>query len=692
MIVSHKWLQQYLPLKMSHDDLVHRLTMSGLNYDGTTQIGDDQAINLEVTSNRPDCLGHLGVAREISVLFDLPLSIPNPNPPHESELASAKFTVEVLSPRLCPRYSVRIIRGVKIGPSPMWMRQQLEAIGITPVNNVVDCTNYVMFECGQPLHAFDRAKLRGSKIVVREPLPNETMHAIDHRQYILSTGMCIIADSERAIAIGGVMGGADSEVSDSTCDIALESAFFDPLSVRNTARKLNLHSPSSYRFERGVDVQGVDWASRRCCELILKTAGGKLLDRAVDAVALETDSVSASSAFRSNDNSITLRWRQVERVLGILPPTDLMLRTLEKLGLEIREKRDGQVTVVAPSWRRDLSREIDLVEEVGRIYGYENVPDNVAVPMAPSYRPATSRVLDKVRRVMTAGGFDEAMTPSLVPQAWADAFSPWSNKPALESNQPMLGVLEKASQNIGAVNLVRRSLIPSLLEAKRINEYRSNELVELFETAKVYLTQESGLPQEPLMLGIVSSREFTVVKGIIESLIQFVAPQSKLQYANWDNELLDVSPAANLTLDGDRWGFLGRMSRHGKKLFGLRQDAVIAELDLGVLERLAILIPKQVAISEFPPVSRDFNFVLPNEIPWSALAGTVQSAGGSFLESVRYRETFRDEAKDGPGKKRVLLSVQLRSSTGTLTGEQLETVGLAIVAQCKQDLGAAVLS
>jgi phenylalanyl-tRNA synthetase beta chain len=697
MIVSHKWLQQYVPLNMPHDDLIHRLTMSGLNYDGTTTQGDDLAINLEVTSNRPDCLGHLGVAREISVLYDLPLSIPNPTPPCEAEQTSSSFSIEIQTPTMCPRYSIRVIRGVKIGISPEWMQQQLEAVGITPVNNVVDCTNYVMLESGQPLHAFDLAKLRGSRIIVREPLPNETMKAIDHRIYPLSAGMCIISDAERAVAIGGVMGGADSEVSESTRDIVIETAVFDPLSVRNAARRLNLHSPSSYRFERGVDFQGTEWASRRCSELILKTAGGRLLDGTVDVStrnhsAGNTPRATAGATQQTKSHSITLRWAQVDRVLGILPPRDFMLRALQKLGLEILEKCDEQVTVVAPSWRRDLQREIDLVEEVGRIYGYEHVPDNAAVPLAPSHRPAISRVLDKVRRVMTACGFDEAMTTSLVPQIWCVAFSPWSNNPALESNQPMLGVLEKASQNIGSVNLVRRSLIPSLLEAKRINEYRSNESVELFETAKVYLPRESGLPDEPQMLGVVSSRDFSVVKGILESLVQFVAPQAKLLCANWENELLDVSQAANLTFGGDRLGVVGRVSPLGKKMFGLRQDAVVAELDLGVLERFAVLIPTQSAISEFPPVHRDFNFVLPNEVPWSALAEAVHTAGGPLLETVRYRETFRDETKDGPGKKRVLLSVMLRSPTGTLTGEQLDSVSHDIVSKCQILVGASVMT
>ncbi|HAY82199.1 MAG TPA: phenylalanine--tRNA ligase subunit beta, partial [Planctomycetaceae bacterium] len=291
MRVSWNWLKEYVALEMSQDELETRLAMSGLNHEGTDQIGDDLCIDLEVTSNRPDCLGHIGVAREISVLWDQPLCLPDPAPVSSGPSVEDLIKVRIDCPELCPRYTARVIRGVKIGPSPDWLVKRLETIfwrnnaPFQSVNNVVDITNYVMMENGQPLHAFDYAKIHGAEIIVRAAQQGEQFEAIDHKVYELNPSMCVIADAQRAVALGGVMGGADSEVADHTTDLLIESADFVQLPIRNTARKLKLHSDSSYRFERGVDPDGIDWASRRACELILENAGGELADGGGDVGA-----------------------------------------------------------------------------------------------------------------------------------------------------------------------------------------------------------------------------------------------------------------------------------------------------------------------------------------------------------------------------------------------------------------------
>ncbi|MFN7771924.1 MAG: phenylalanine--tRNA ligase subunit beta [Planctomycetota bacterium] len=681
MIVSWNWLKRYVSVTAPREEVEQRLTMSGLNHEKSVASGGDWAIDLDVTSNRPDCLGHLGIAREVAVLFGVPLQVPHPQPASQGPAVSEVAAVRIEAERLCTRYAARLIRDVKVGPSPAWLQDLLLAIGINPVNNVVDCTNFVMFECGQPLHAFDFSQLRGGQIVVREPRPGERLRAIDHREYDLEPGMCVIADGQGPVAIAGVMGGAESEVSASTRDVLIESAWFDPLAVRTTARKLALHSPSSYRFERGVDWQGADWASLRCCELILQTAGGQLAPGVIDVQTVIPQ-----------PHPIQFRLERIARVLGIEIPKEFVRQTFLGLGLRIEQEQGTTWTLRAPAWRRDLEREVDLIEEVGRIYGYDKVPDEVPVPMAASYRPRANRVGDKVRKVLTGCGFDEAMTPSLVPQIWADSFSPWTDCPPLVSNQPMLGVLEKASQNIGPVSFVRRSLVPNLLEAKRINEYRSNDEIELFEIAKVYLPQNSGIPHDPLLCGLVSSRDFAAVKGVLETLVQTLHPAKRLETQHCEHDLLDISQSAQLTLDGERWGWLGKVSPWGRKLFGLRQDAVVAEFDLALLEGLAVLVPQHQELSEYPPVTRDFNFVLDNDVRWASLESTVRLAAGPMLEAVRYLETFRDEAKDGPGKKRLLLSVVLRSASGTLTGQQLEEVSQQIIAACDRQLGARVLA
>jgi phenylalanyl-tRNA synthetase beta chain len=450
MIVSWTWLKDYLPLDMPPEEVERRLAMAGLNHEESWPAGDDLAIDFEITSNRPDCLGHLGIAREIAVVFDTPLTIPDPRPKEgKSKVGElTKIAIECLD--LCRRYTARVIRGVKVGPTPDWMARRLRTI-FDPrpsqrekkkpwksINNVVDITNYVLMECGQPLHAFDLKYLRGQEIIVRRARPGEKFEAINHETYELQSEMCVIADAERAVALGGVMGGADTEVSESTTDLLIESAEFAPLSIRNTARTLRLFSDSSYRFERGVDPEGVDWASRRCCQLILDLCGGDLAEGVID--------VGRQTPTRS---PITLRLSQIERVLGIEIDRDVVVRILTALGCAARS-HGGSVEVVAPSWRRDLTREIDLVEEAARIHGYDKIPEDVSVPMAASHKSDADRVLQNVRRVLTAGGFDEALTASMVSESWTAAFSPWTEAAPIVANTPMLKGADR----------LRTSLIP----------------------------------------------------------------------------------------------------------------------------------------------------------------------------------------------------------------------------------------
>lgn len=681
MIVSWNWLTDYVDLKMPLDELIDRLTMSGLNHEGTESFNDDHAIDLEVTSNRADCLGHIGVAREIATLYDLELKIPAAKPPVSSDSIVGKCEVVLESPETCGRYTARLIKDAKIGPSPEWMQQRLEALGIGVVNNVVDATNYVMMECGQPLHAFDFAKIKGGKIVVRSANEDEEFTAIDHRTYKLGPGMCVIADASDPVALGGVMGGEESEVSNDTTDVLIEAAYFEQLAVRTAARKLKLHSPSSFRFERNVDAANLDWASRRVCELILQTAGGELLDGVIDV-----GQPPATPA------PVTLRYSQLKRLLGIEIPREFIPATLEKLGLQIESSGEDFITAIAPSWRKDLTREADLVEEVGRIYGFDKIPDDGNVPMAASHRPKADRVIDRVRRVMTSAGFDEAVTPSLVPQPWSDAFSPWTDSAPLVSSQSMLGVLEEYSQNIGAVNLLRRSLVPSLIEVRRINEYRSNSDADLFETAKVYLPNDAdSIPDQPTKLALVTGRDYFAVKGLVESLLDSIDPAAELLVRNNEFDLLDSSRSAKLMLGDQTLGWIGAVSSEAAKQFGLRSNATVGELDLGVLEKAAVMIPLHQNQSSFPPVSRDFNFIVDDSVRWADLESTVRSACGELLESIRYRETFRDENRDGPNKKRLLLSVVLRSSESTLSGDQAEEVCRSIIDGCEAKHAAAIV-
>ena len=684
MIVSWNWLKQYVSLEMSHDELVDRLTMSGLNHEGTDNIDGDQAIDLEVTSNRPDCLGHIGVAREISVLFGSDLAVPNPEPQESVDPIENHCSVEIQCPEKCFRYTARLIRGVKIGPSPDWLVSYLKSVLskrkkdgtfelYESVNNVVDITNFVMFECGQPLHAFDFAKVSDGKIIVRAGDGEEKMEAIDHKSYELHPTDCVIADPNGPVAIGGVMGGAESEIHDGTTDVLIEAAYFDQLSVRNTARRLKLFSPSSFRFERDIDSSGIDWASRRCSELILELAGGNLCSGIID-VGQQPE----------KRQPIVMRLDQIERLLGIEIDAETSARILADLGLEVTEKSGTSITAVPPTFRKDLTREVDLIEEVGRIHGYDKIPDDVNVPMSASIKHDYERTLDKIRNVLTACGFDEALTASVIPEAWSNTFSPWTEQEPHRISQPMLGVLEKASNNIGPVDRLRRSIVPSLLEVRRINEYKFNSDVHLFETAKVYLPTGSGLPEEPWKIALVSDDDFFNVKGTIETLVSHIDPGSALTTSTCDYEIFDADKSCQLTLGDQVLGFVGEISASGKRSFGLRRRAVAAEIDFAVLSGTAVIIPQFEQLSSFPPVGRDFNFVVDNELRWETLESTVRESGGELLESVTFKEVFRDAEKDGSNKKRILLSIVLRSRNQTLTGEQADKVSQSIIANCEK--------
>ncbi len=680
MIVSWNWLKEYVKLDMEPAELEDRLSMSGLCHEASHTVGDDLAVDLEVTSNRPDWLGHIGIAREVAVLYDHELKIPAADVKEGSASASDLTKVTLECPESCYRYTARVIQGIKVGPSPDWLAKRLEAVGIAVINNIVDISNYVLMECGQPLHTFDFAKLDDSEIIVRHARDGEEFLAIDHRTYKLDQSMCVIADARRPVAIGGVMGGAETEISDSTTDLLIEAAEFDPLSIRSTARKLSLHSDSSYRFERGVDPAGVDWASRRCCELILEIAGGELASGVVD-VGREIP----------KREPVVLRLSQLPRILGIEVNAGEVQRILTALGCKQDEANEKQVTVVPPSWRRDLTREVDLIEEVARIHGYDKIPEDAAVPMAPSHRSDVDRVLEKVRQVLTAAGFDEAMTCSLVPAIWSDSFSPWSDAEPIGSEIAIRGVLDRAWDG-NHPDLLRRSLVPSLLEARRYNESRANTGIELFETSNLYLPNEDGLPTEPLAVGITSGSGFGHLKGVVEAIINSLSRSSTLIVAATDQALLDSAKSCELQLDGQPLGYVGEVTAEGLEHFQLRRPAAIAELNIDVLASSANLIPQHTDQSPYPAISRDFNFILDESVSWAELSDTIRHSGADIMERIDYQETFRDPKRDGAGKKRVLLSVTLRSADRTLTSDEAEQISKSVVDACAEKHGATLVA
>ncbi len=672
MIVSWDWLHQYVDLPDSVEEVTQRLSMAGLNHESTTLKGSDIAVDLEVTSNRPDCLGHIGVAREIAVLYDRPLTLP-PAEPHASGPPIETLTrVRIEAESACPRYTARVIQGVRVGPSPDWLAQRLETIGVAVINNIVDITNYVLFECGQPLHAFDFRKLAGPEIIVRTAREGETLVAIDHREYALSPEMCVIADAERPVALGGVMGGEATEVGNETVDLLIESAEFDPVSIRNTARKLNLHSPSSYRFERTVDPAGVDWASRRCCQLILEIAGGTLAQGSIDVGRPVPE-----------PPRLVLRLSQIERILGIDVPRERVAEILRALGGSHLEATSETVSVTAPTWRRDWQREIDLIEEVARIHGYEEIPEDVRVPMAVSQPRKIDQVLPQVRHGLTAMGFDEALTASVVPQAWAEAFGGWSAGPPLRTETPLLRGADR----------LRLSLLPSLLDARRYNESLGNLDAELFETAFIYLPEaDRPLPREQRTLGLVTHQGFARARGAIETILEMLRIEAPVATSDAKVSLFEPGRVLRWELDGRLLGYVGEISDTARREFGLRERVAAAEVSLELLEAMAQLIPHYTPPSPYPAIRRDLNLIVDESVRWGDVETTVRQTAGEWLESLAFQEVYRDPKKDGAGKKRLLFSMTFRSSERTLTGEEIDALRDRIVAACTQAHGAVLLA
>ncbi len=667
MIVNWNWLRDYVSLDCSVEEAAERLMMSGLNLEEIQAHGDDFAIDLEVTSNRADCLGHIGVARELSALFDKPLQIPQAAITPVASATASLLVVENRAEEHCPHYTARIIRGVKVGPSPEWLKARLECLGLRSVNNVVDVTNYVLMECGQPLHAFDYQKLQGQKLVIRLASAGEKILAIDGREYELDSQTCVIADAHRPVAVAGVMGSKETEVSETTTDLVIEVAQFTPLSVRRTARKLSLFSDSSFRFERGVDLQNLDWASRRCCELIMQLAGGEILEAPLVVPALPV----------AEPVQVSLRYEQVSRLLGIPVSVAEIRSILQKLGLQELESSEQSGQYTAPSWRADLTREVDLIEEVARIHGYEKILENDPPRVTAATKSAHDRTTDLIHRVFNAAGFYEAMTLTFTSDEHSQLFNPRGVEPVLR--------VEHSSRK--KENVLRASLVPSLLVSRRANERTGTTNARLYEIARVFTRLSPAGAEQTMLVSAVTGQDFLTLKGLIEQLAQETNSTLKLEVRPSNYSGFAAGRGAELLLNGQFWGWLGELDSQVATAFDLKDAVTVVELELDVLTQHLELAPQLQPIPQFPAIERDFNFLLEEPVTWQELATTIADSGSSLLKSIRFAGEYRGE-KMGAGKKTYLARASFRAEDRTLTGEEVDTLHATIVAACERKLSA----
>ena len=692
MIISTNWLAEYVSLSVSADALVERLLLSGLNHESTRTIGADTAIEIEVTSNRPDCLGHIGVAREAAVLFARPLHIPDPRLQEAAVAAAADIAVEILEPQFCPFYSARVIKGVRVGPSPQWIVDRLATVGVASVNNVVDVTNYVMLECGQPLHAFDLAKIRGGRVIVRRAQPGETFTAINHKTYPLTDAMGVIADAEGAVALAGVMGGAGTEIASDTTAILLESAQFAPLSVRAAARGLVLASASSYRFERVPDPAAVDWASRRAAAMIAEIAGGHVSRGVVEAGHLK-----ASPA------TIPLRHGRVAEVLGIEIPSERQQAILIGLGFVAESVDAAGSRWRAPTWRRDCWREIDLVEEIARIEGYEKVPENEPIAARPVAESARERTLRRASEVLVAAGLCEAMTRSVVGEPLEVTASPWGDTPPLVCAPPL----------VRGADRLRRTLLPSLLEARAVNVAVGAQRPDLFETARGYLARPgdsnekasrnrpiaASPAEEPLLVSFVIGGGFSAAKGLAEAVLERLglvaraASDARVVVRPVVLDLFAPGRVGEIMLErpghpAERVGVIGEVAAAALAAAGLKAPVAAAELRLDRLEFAVEMEPSRCRPSDFPAIERDVNLIVDQAVPWGDIATAIDDGGGALLEECRLVQVWTDAERLGAGKKSFVVSLRLRSNAGTLSGEEANRTVDAVVAACGRKCGA----
>src|SRR5688572_7403506 len=599
MLISYHWLKELTNTSLRPHELRERLTMVGLAIDAVESHADDSVLDVEVPSNRPDCLSHVGIAREVAVIEKREVQLPSGQPAKTDGRSSELTSVEIRDPDLCPRYAARLVRGVKIGPSPDWLVKRLEAIGQRPINNVADVTNYVLHELGQPLHAFDFHKLGGRRIVVRRAVAGEKLRTLDGTDRELRDDMLVIADAEKPVALAGIMGGEDSEISNSTTDVLIESAYFDPNSVRRTARRLGMDTEASRRFERGADRVLVLRAQERCVELIVELAGGVATEDAIDVYPQPY--VARRVGFRPE---------RVQQLTSLTVERGEMVRILTGLGFKSDYLPLEKFTVEVPSWRIDVEHEEELVEEIARHSGYEKIASELPPSNIPGEYQPSEMQQRSLRRALNACGFDEAITFSFIAREEQFELIPsLSGEGQTELENP---IIEDASW-------MRPSLLPGLLNSLRHNLNHGIRDVRLFEIGRVFgISSDGELPEEPLVLAMIATGaaveenraqgdrelDFFDLKGALEAGVDWMNV-SPLVFANTSAKHLRAGQAASIKrADGLEIGTIGRLAEPVASAYKFRQPVYVLELDLGSLVNGPQRAIQYTPLPRYPSVMR----------------------------------------------------------------------------------------
>lgn len=682
MNISYNWLKELVDIKLPPDKLADKLTSIGLELDGSYKVNKDHVFDIEVTSNRGDCLSHLGVAREIAAFSRKEINFPS----HLNDIPTSQSEglVKIKAPDLCRRFTARIIQNVKIRPSPQWLKDRLEIIGERSINNVADITNYVMHELGQPMHAFDLNKLAGNQIVVRRAKLGETVTTLDKAKRKLTPSMLVICDGKKPVSIGAVMGGFDSGINETTTNVLLEVAHFDCDMTRKTSRSLNLFTEASHRFERGVDIENIVRASNRATKLICELTEG-IDDKFVDVYPTE---------FAPVEIKTTKLKSEVKRLTGLDVGESEILQILVGLGI----KQQNSSVFVSPSWRHDLAIEEDLVEEIARIHGYDKIGEELPKAFSVGeYQNDESRKRE-LRKTLAGLGFKEAISYSFIDSKRDGFFETMPNlvnksfkKKFVSINNP---IIEGASR-------MRPSLISGLLDATRVNFNQQNKNVKLFEIGKVFgkFFNNKDLPkerevvcllltgEENLESSVSSSRRlnFYDLKGVVDAGVDSLnlAP---LNYSPKMIAHLQPGQSAELTHGDQKLGTIGKLNSELSLKYKFKQPIFVAEINLQKLLQINQKSTIYKPLPIYPSVSRDVSLQIKRKISFNEIQNEVKSVASGICRKIEFVDVF-----EGKGMKEnecsITIRLEYRSDEKTLTEKEVQESHEKILSALKDNLG-----
>jgi phenylalanyl-tRNA synthetase beta chain len=650
---------------------------------------DDIIYDISITPNRPDCLSHIGIARELGISLGRKIKKPRVSFTESEKRIDDHAQVEIVDKVNCPRYSARVVLGVKVGPSPEWLQRMLKSVGLNPINNIVDVTNYVLYEMGHPLHAFDYDKLSGHKIVVRCAEDGERFETLDGKIRTLRGDTLMICDAEKPVAIAGVMGGKNTEITFETRNVLIESAYFNPISIRRTSKFLGLTTDASYRFERGADPEAVIPALNRAVQLIAEIAGGEILNGVIDVYPNPI-----------NPRIINLRFRRLNDILGIEISPDRVIEILRGLEFEILNNDGEVINVRIPTFRPDIEREIDLIEEVARVYGYENIPDKMDSVIHFSTEKIRVDFHELVRERLIGAGFKEVVTNSMQVEEKARMFG----------GENFVRVINPISREMSAL---RTSLIPSALDVVKHNFSYGVRNLKFFEIGRVFRISaeddprkivDNYLEEEKLLILItgraepisydIEEREFDIydIKGEVENLFRniFLDNYRFIYYSNNSDVISDMS--IGIEIDGKDAGRIMKVGDMILRKFDINANIFVAEIDFDVLCKSSRFeFRRYMSLPRFPAVYRDLAFVVDENVPVGDVEKTIRERAGRVLKSIRLFDIFRSE-KIGKGKKNVAFSLELISEERTLTDREVDEIISDVVKYVEEKLGAKLRS